>query len=269
MAGGTSRKNHSEIGSSYIHFNFTPHHDKATPSLIGDVPHGVMLDQPAVFLGGQGGLIGPVRIGYGTVIPAGVICRQDIVEKNKLFAPTPAAFREPDTFAAGMYRGINRIVSNNLIYLGNIRALQEWYRYARKRLIATDPFGEAVHAGALEKLGLIVEERIKRLKELAGKMPRSLEKARAAFGGLLPSVPYAQQQALIDRWPEIEARLIREPAPEVGAKSRDVFLAEWEKISTGSDYLKAVGSLSSGSRAAGTAWLQAIVDSTAGLWRNV
>ncbi|MBP1624070.1 MAG: UDP-N-acetylglucosamine pyrophosphorylase, partial [Acidobacteria bacterium] len=29
MAGGTSRKNHSEIGSSYIHFNFTPHQDKA------------------------------------------------------------------------------------------------------------------------------------------------------------------------------------------------------------------------------------------------
>ena len=25
MAGGTGRKNHSEIGSSYIHFNFTPH----------------------------------------------------------------------------------------------------------------------------------------------------------------------------------------------------------------------------------------------------
>ena len=38
MAGGTSRKNHSEVGSSYIHFNFTPSQDKATASLIGDVP---------------------------------------------------------------------------------------------------------------------------------------------------------------------------------------------------------------------------------------
>lgn len=62
MAGGTSRKNHSEVGSSYIHFNFTPHHDKATPSLAGDVPKGVLLDQPPVFLGGQGGLVGPARI---------------------------------------------------------------------------------------------------------------------------------------------------------------------------------------------------------------
>ena len=41
MAGGTSRKNHSEVGSSYIHFNFTPSQDKATASLIGDVPRGV------------------------------------------------------------------------------------------------------------------------------------------------------------------------------------------------------------------------------------
>ena len=46
MAGGTSRRDHSEVGSSFIHFNFTPfgrNGDKATPSLIGDVPRGVML----------------------------------------------------------------------------------------------------------------------------------------------------------------------------------------------------------------------------------
>ena len=30
MAGGTSRKDHSEVGSSYIHFNFTPDGDKTT-----------------------------------------------------------------------------------------------------------------------------------------------------------------------------------------------------------------------------------------------
>ena len=30
MAGGTGPKDHSEVGSSYIHFNFTPNQDKAT-----------------------------------------------------------------------------------------------------------------------------------------------------------------------------------------------------------------------------------------------
>jgi len=42
MAGGTDRRNHSEVGSSYIHFNYTPNQDKATASLIGDVAYGVM-----------------------------------------------------------------------------------------------------------------------------------------------------------------------------------------------------------------------------------
>jgi UDP-N-acetylglucosamine/UDP-N-acetylgalactosamine diphosphorylase len=50
MSGGTGRKNHSEVGSSYIHFNYTPDQDKATPSLIGDVPYGVMLNQKTVRL---------------------------------------------------------------------------------------------------------------------------------------------------------------------------------------------------------------------------
>jgi len=40
MAGGTGKKDHSEVGSSYIHFNYTPEQDKANPSLIGDVPQG-------------------------------------------------------------------------------------------------------------------------------------------------------------------------------------------------------------------------------------
>ena len=54
MAGGTSRKNHSEVGSSYIHFNFTPSQDKATASLIGDVPRGVMLNRQPIFSRGPG-----------------------------------------------------------------------------------------------------------------------------------------------------------------------------------------------------------------------
>ena len=84
MSGGTSRQDHSEVGSSYIHFNYTPHQDKATPSLIGDVPHGVMLNQRPIFLGGQGGLVGPCRLAFGTTIAAGSICRNDVLEPGRL-----------------------------------------------------------------------------------------------------------------------------------------------------------------------------------------
>ncbi|MDA3897307.1 MAG: protein GlmU, partial [Desulfobacteraceae bacterium] len=84
MSGGTSKKNHSEVGSSYIHFNFTPQQDKATPSLIGDVPRGVMLNQSPIFLGGQGGLVGPCRLAYGVTIAAGTIFRNDELRENRL-----------------------------------------------------------------------------------------------------------------------------------------------------------------------------------------
>src|SRR5512135_784244 len=84
MAGGTSRRDHSEVGSSYIHFNFTPDGDITTASLIGDVPRGVMLNNPPIFLGGQGGMVGPLRMGYGNVVAAGSVLRADVDMENKL-----------------------------------------------------------------------------------------------------------------------------------------------------------------------------------------
>ena len=81
MTGGTSRKNHSEVGSSYIHFNFTPwgkSGDKATPSLVGDVVEGVFLDRKRIFLGGSGGMVGPCRVGYGSIAAAGQVLRRDV-----------------------------------------------------------------------------------------------------------------------------------------------------------------------------------------------
>ena len=91
MAGGTSRKNHSEVGSSFIHFNFTPfgaQGDKATPSRIGDIPQGVMLRSPRIFLGGHAGLVGPVHIDYGTVLAAGY-CPKHYQQLRKFGRLTP------------------------------------------------------------------------------------------------------------------------------------------------------------------------------------
>ena len=102
MAGGTSRKDHSEVGSSYIHFNFTPDGDKTTASLIGDVPRGVMLNQPPIFLGGQGGAVGPVRLGYGTVVAAGSVLRDDAPEDGRLIIVAPHPGSERDFVAPGL-----------------------------------------------------------------------------------------------------------------------------------------------------------------------
>lgn len=268
MAGGTSRKNHSEIGSSYIHFNFTPHQDKATPSLVGDVPRGVFLDQAPIFLGGQGGMIGPVRIAYGTVIPAGTICRRDIPEENKLFSDAPPANKER-TIAIGIYRGISRIVKNNLIYIGNLWALREWYRRVRIRTMSGDPYRRACHTGALACIENGLKERILRLGEFAGKMPYSLTNARAETGDELPAPLRAQQQALIDEWPEIKKRLEAGASETIAAADREMFMREWENVAAVSVYTQAVSALSASARNAGAAWLQAIVHSASVLWTHI
>ncbi len=268
MAGGTSRKNHSEIGSSYIHFNFTPHQDKATPSLIGDVPRGVFLDQPPIFLGGQGGLVGPVRIAYGAVIPAGTLCRKDILEERRLFSPPPAA-KEARTFAIGVYRGIARIVVNNLIYIGNLWALKAWYQNVRVRTMASDAYGKACHAGAVAQIEEGLKERIKRLKELADRMPASIKRAASETGEDLPAALQAQQQALADRWPEIEARLKAGPPATAGSASRDAFLTEWAPADASAGHIRAVNALSPSAKKTGAAWLQEIVNSASALWTKI
>jgi UDP-N-acetylglucosamine/UDP-N-acetylgalactosamine diphosphorylase len=264
MAGGTSRKNHSEIGSSYIHFNFSPHQDKATPSLIGDVPKGVMLDRAPIFLGGQGGLVGPVRIAYGTVIAAGLICRHDILDENGLYAPPPPP-DVPRAFRIGAYRAIRRIVLNNLIYIGNLQALKLWYLNVRRPQMTGDPYSLACYEGALAQLEAVLDERLKRLKDLAERMVRSLELARTDGSLALPPALVAQQEALIARWPEMEAQLRAGPAADTAARERDVFLSAWEQARTGTSYLEAVVSLPQEAKTSGTAWLQAVVDSVSAL----
>ena len=264
MAGGTSRQDHSEIGSSYIHFNFTPHQDKATPSLIGDVPRGVMLSNAPIFLGGQGGLVGPARIAYGTVIPAGLVCRKDVLDENRLYMPPPVSGGNRP-FVPGIYGSIDRIVANNLAYIGNLRALERWYEQVRKPAMAADEFEKAACEGAIRQIGAMLDERIKRLNELADRMVRSLELGRSAVGDI-PARAAEQQQAFIARWPSIEAHLRTRPADGLGVADRDAFLPAWEKARAGKSYIEAIGSIPPEAGQKGSAWLSAVVDSVTAIW---
>lgn len=244
MAGGTGAKNHGEVGSSYIHFNFTPNQDKATASLLGDVPRGVMLDQPPVFLGGQGGLVGPSRLAFGTVVAAGVVCRQDILEEGLLYTGRSGGDGRARKFRAGSYVGAGRLLLNNLIYIGNVRALYAWYRTARCRLMSGDSYQEACCEGAMACLELALDERLRRLREVAERLAPELAAAHARLRA---------------EWPRLWRDTVT-GASTVGLEHRDKFLESWERIESLTPYPEAVVSLDASAKAAGRAWLQAIVD---------
>ena len=105
-------------------------------------------------------------------------------------------------------------------------------------------------------------------KELAEKMPLSLERARAETGEDLPPAVQAQQRALWDRWPEMEALLQQGPSRDVGAANREAFLKEWDKTEASSGHVKAIGSLGSLARKQGAGWLQDIVNSASAIWKR-
>ena len=254
MAGGTGSDNHSEVGSSYIHFNFTPHQDKATASLVGDVPRGVLLDQKPIFLGGQGGLVGPCRIAYGTVVAAGCVLRRDVLEENQLVTGSSTAALRTRPYDAVKYGRVEGILENGLAYLGNILALRAWYDHARRPVMAKTPWGVACCEGARRRLGEIWKERVKRLDQLAGKFVASVE----AAGEQRTSLVFAAQSRFIAEWPQIRERLAArwsQPLTPEGAAAEAV-----QTLAQAEDCRRGVTSLSPAMKTAVTAWLQAVVD---------
>lgn len=241
MAGGTSRSDHSEVGSSYIHFNFTPAGDKTTPSLFGDVPRGVMLRERPIFLGGQGGTVGPVRVAYGTVVGAGSIVRDDIVTENELHLVAPPATMSRPLDARG-YPKLLPMLAKNLAYLANLDALEAWYRQARAPFFAAQPLGELVLEGALEALSSARSERVSRLTKLRAKLD--------------PSDP--RHAPVIDALPALVALSDGRTWPAPGA-----LLEPLVGRAGSASYVEAVRGLPDADAAALTGWLQAIVDELA------
>ncbi|MBN2059191.1 MAG: UDP-N-acetylglucosamine pyrophosphorylase [Deltaproteobacteria bacterium] len=255
MAGGTSRKDHSEVGSSYIHFNFTPDGDKTTASLIGDVPRGVMLNQRAIFLGGQGGIVGPLRMGFGNVVAANSVLRNDVCDDNKLIVGKTHS-GGTFNFRSRIYPNIRRIIENNIIFVANLAALEEWYVHVRRPFFDSHEFGQHIFSGVLDKLGLAKKERLKRLQILS-------EKAKPSAGHEAETRPeMAARKEFSEKFPDI-AGLFTEPVEDKDIKKyRDDFLSAYHKAGgeRGAGYISVIQGLPSPVSGKGTAWLQRIVD---------
>ena len=251
MAGGTSRKNHSEVGSSYIHFNFTPNQDKATASLLGDVPRGVMLNQTPIFLGGQGGLVGPCRLEYGTVLAAGSICRRDELRPDRLIQDGGARSANV-TYPRGLHLSLKRIVVNNIHYIANLMALRQWYVHIRSEFVGRD-FTQELFEGLMEMLQIAIQERIARLLAYCRSLP--------VYG-----VPQTVQANLMcevyNNCAQLERLFLMKNTWQGNTNFRDSFLEAVHKgiHESGKAYLSVIQGISEKSRESGTVWLQGMID---------
>jgi UDP-N-acetylglucosamine/UDP-N-acetylgalactosamine diphosphorylase len=255
MAGGRSRKDHSEVGSSYIHFNFTPDGDKTTASLIGDVPRGVMLNQPAIFLGGQGGIVGPLRMGYGNVVAANSVLRNDFAEDNKLIVGKTHSAKTIN-FKPRAYVNLHRILGNNIIYIANLMALEEWYIQVRRPFLESQEFGQFILSGLLDKLALAKKERIKRLQVLAENAKISAENE------VERKLDVAGRNEFHERFSEIEGLFTGGIQDSVVEEYRDDFLSASDKARSerGASYIAVIQGFPTHVSEKGVVWLQKIVD---------
>jgi UDP-N-acetylglucosamine/UDP-N-acetylgalactosamine diphosphorylase len=269
MAGGTSRRDHSEVGSSFIHFNFTPFGrsgDKATPSLVGDVPRGVMLRSPRIFLGGQAGLVGPVQIDYGTVLAAGFVYRLDH-GPDELVVGERLASRVMQ-FNPNRYGRISAKVTRNLRYIGNLVALWHWYERVRRPLARGDLQQEELYRRAQATVAAGVLERVKRLGQVAAYMPASIAELERAGQG--DSKEVQSQRRFADTWDVLDSRL-RElhsfsREDHEGLAALQAAIARCTAASGESTYIETLYALEPEGVAGGTAWLQSIVCEVEALW---
>ena len=250
LAGGTSRKHHSEVGSGFIHFNFSPRGDKATPSIFGDVPRGVMLDQAPIFLGGLAGVVGPSRVGFGSVLAAGTVYRADYDEDRLVLGE-----RRRDGSTAFRPRALGAIrakVGKNLLYLGELVALWAWYRHVRSRLAGPDPLAQAVVAAGQRMVEANIDERLKQMDRFRDLVKECLPEADGPGG---PAPLAGEWRELVVGWSAARAVIENFRAIEGRVDLREAFCAP---LGPARSYTETIQALGVNDRRHGTAWLTSI-----------
>jgi UDP-N-acetylglucosamine/UDP-N-acetylgalactosamine diphosphorylase len=220
-----------------------------------------MLNQSPIFLGGQGGLVGPCRLEFGTITAAGTICRKDQLQPGHIvFARIGKSGNIP--FTRGMYPGIKRIVLNNIVYIANLMALRQWYSQVRSQFISNE-FPERLFDALKEKLSLGMNERIGRLKALSQNMPDAVLAFQKAANKNGSEVIAQQKHEFYEKWPELEESFNSHTGiTTVKEELKDSFLDKIRIgiIDSGKDYISVIQKLKKEDKEQGTQWLQGIVD---------
>jgi len=259
LAGGTDPRDHSEIGSGFIHFNFTPFGpcgDKAAPSRFGCVPRGVWLTEPRIFLGGAGGVVGPITIGYGTVLAAGAVYRRDRGEGMLVVGEKDPA-RELRFDPLLIRRGPER-VRRCLEYMAQLVALHRWYAEVRLRLAADDPFQQAVIEAGLASLEGALSDRVRQLERFVDGFAGAADRLEARGNSEEAAALLGLASALPEASAVLQDPLAIDGAELVDRTSRSALLGTVP--SGGGSYLEWIRDLDDGTRDRGRVFLQSVID---------
>ena len=105
---------------------------------------------------------------------------------------------------------------------------------------------------------MALDERMKRFKALAEKMPESIARYRAVMKEKVSKDLINRKQCLFDNWNQAESVFDSLRSISGDDTVRDTFLSKLDKAKAG--YIETVQGLDNYARITGTAWLQGIVD---------
>ena len=247
MSGGTSRDDHSEVGSGAIHFNFDPRGDKWS-SMLGDAT-GVLLRSAPVFVGGNSGLVSPVSVGFGAVVAAGSIVRHDV--GPGCVHVEAARSQEGQLFDRERYALLGRKFVQTARIVGTLHALDAWYEYVR--LPFADDDQKPLYEAARRQIMRHIAERASRLQRIVGKLDRSLakwEQAPRETGARF----IAEHRLLMENQENIAKALIEFDSPPPPEQA----VGAYQKHEATDDYVSRVRGVDGAAAAAFAEWLNTV-----------
>ena len=261
VAGGTGPGlgTFTEVGSGTVHFNFTPRGDKATGSCLGDVCDGVFLDQPRVFIGGNGSIIGPCTAAFGAVTGAGGRHGGDLRPGLNLPLPHPGEEAAAE-FDLNYYGAVKRVALRQLQVIGQLAALDAWYAGVRAHLAAKDAARQALYARGRAMVGLNLDERIKQFDAMVARVDDSVQLLYTHLPG---DVRIPQQWALVNAWNDIRPHLEQHGAQYEEPPRELLDGLDAAAAKCGPTYTAIIRGLNPAARAAGQAWLRGIAERVA------
>ncbi len=244
LAGGSSRSDHSEVGSGVVHFNFDPRGDKFG-SLMGDAT-GCLLQSRRIFLGGNSGIVAPVHLEFGSVVAAGAIVRHDVSENQLSWGDSAGLGGEYD---ADRYFDLSRKFCTTAKLVGSLHALCAWYRDIRQVCAESD--SRLLYAAAAHEFHRHIKHRAHELAKVLVRLGNSLSKPGKHEQDF---VFEEQHRRLLANREHIDSFLRREDYPDAPA----ILVAEYTENRHIREHVESVHELSAEASAAAGQWIREI-----------
>jgi hypothetical protein len=246
LTGGSSRSDHSEIGSGTIHFNFDPRGDKYG-SLMGDAS-GCLLKARRIFVGGNVGIVAPVYLGFGAVIAAGATVRSDVGQNQLSTGNTIGRSGEYDL---DRYFDLSKKFCTTAKLIGNLHAFRAWYQQVR--LPFADSEDKTLVLAADGEFKRHIEHRTKELIKVIAKLEKSLSKPNDSASA---QMFFKQHRMLLRNSDEIYSLLLHEEYE----KTPISFLTEYSSLRRRRKHTDSVRAIGTENGSIAAQWLGRIVE---------